>query len=211
LLEILAEGDDAGLQAVASGHRDSQSGEVDQRERTSFASSQGAVNQGRAAIAQESLRNGVADEEGTGRGSITRRTALKGIAAGTAIAWTVPAVMSFQSVAAAASAPGASGCVTCDAVACEGDTRCGPPGIVCFCSNTNGGTGACGCLDASAICPLPACATDADCASGSHCYNTCGGCTTESGRQFLLCIPDCPATPRFSERPSGTSPLVRVA
>ena len=112
--------------------------------------------------------------EGTGGNGISRRTALKGIGIGAAVAWTAPVVLSFESPAFA----GSMVCTNCDTTCPRSGNQCAPGyfcltrisgGCVCvfanFCSQATNSAGS------------QTCTTDADCASfpGTVCAITCCG------------------------------------
>jgi hypothetical protein len=126
------------------------------------------------------------------RDAISRRRMLKRLGAGTAVAWSVPILMSIKSPAFAQASP------SCDVFSCIEQQRCGstpgcpalPPGCdTGGCAVLNGG--GCICSD-SAFCSDPACSSDADCEAqfgpGYRCapVNADCGCPGNTGC-FLPC------------------------
>lgn len=130
---------------------------------------------------------------------VSRRTAIKSVAAGGALVWAAPAITSVGS---------AFGQQTSPNPVCPGErwscgeepTFCGPDGFpTCFCDRTT--EGATFCWDTGVFCDaLTVCTTSADCPAGSACFpSTC--CLT------AVCIPACGTVESVSTtggtRPSG--------
>jgi len=98
--------------------------------------------------------------------SVSRRSALKKLGAGTAIVWTAPIVLSFDAPGFAASAPTACDCTGANDCVIG---NCG--GGACSCAvKTNG---ACACFVPA--CGGPVCSVDSDCGPGSACVANCCG------------------------------------
>ena len=108
------------------------------------------------------------DERSTNDG-LSRRSALKRIGAGAAIAWTAPAMLSIDRAFAAGSAP-CSGCAT-NPCGFRPFAPCGPE---CLCAQK--ADGSCACV--VPFCTGP-CNTDADCSPGQVCgFAPCCGANT---------------------------------
>jgi hypothetical protein len=126
-------------------------------------------------------------DEGTS--GISRRTALKRIGAGAAIAWTAPVLMSVDSAAFAAS----PACTNCDLTCPRKQNQCSP-GCFCFTGQDN----ICDCIFAR-LCPnvpggvalcgpgLPACP------AGEICIHDC--CAGGNTSTQLSCGLPCSAKP----------------
>lgn len=123
------------------------------------------------------------DETPETASGVSRRVALKRLAAGTAAAWAAPALLSVSASAGAASTV----CPTCSAGgdACFEPCGDGPNGA-CLCARKTDGT--CACF--TPICSSTLCAADGDCPEGWACVAQCCGPPT--------CAPLC------STRVSGT-------
>lgn len=133
------------------------------------------------------------DQDGTHPGW-SRRTVLKGAAAGTAL-WAVPSVTSLATRASAASAQPCAAAFVCG----DNELLCG--GDQCLCIGTT--SGAIVCSDLFASCG-GACQSDTDCGPNEVCQNDHSGCCGQ------VCIPLCPgaaamARSQTSER-GRTSP-----
>ena len=113
--------------------------------------------------------------------SVSRRSMLKGIGAGAAIAWTTPILTSVRATAFAASG---GQCDVSKQFCGPPDPRCGQPGVACAlppgcqvgaCTIMNDRS--CLCWD-FAVCtsPNPICQSDADCGSGFKCGPTDPSC-----------------------------------
>lgn len=143
------------------------------------------------------------DDDMTPKGSISRRTALKGLAAGTAIAWTVPIVTTVESRAAAASNP-VSQFICGTPGACGTFVACGSGGDCICAGNTAFGSL---CVHGTTACAdLVACNSDLTCADGVSL------CVVDSCCGTPLCVPPsdwCAATgaaPRSA--PTGSGPTL---
>ena len=105
---------------------------------------------------------------------VSRRSALKGMAAGGVVAWTVPTILS--SSAASAATIGHT-CGTCAPDPCLDQTACGVDSTTqlnCFCTQEVG-TGTCFCTQ-NVICgSTSSCASTADCPINSICQIGCCG------------------------------------
>jgi hypothetical protein len=117
-------------------------------------------------------------DESTG---LSRRSALKRIGAGAAIAWSAPAMMS---VARSAGAGSAQPCDCNPGVPCNLPIGCNGqgPGGACNCWVRVDGNG-CWCGPLDACINHAACTTNDDCAAGEVCVTNCCG---------QLCYPACP-------------------
>lgn len=121
-------------------------------------------------------------EEITG-GGFSRRTMLKGIGAGTAIAWAAPALTTVGGRVMAQTSPACTDCAV-GGNDCGGQTPCGDG---CTCLRRTGQRG-CFCHEPIS-CGDPrvvACTTDATCPAGWSCTSSCCGSD--------LCHPPCGAT-----------------
>jgi hypothetical protein len=105
-------------------------------------------------------------------GGISRRRVLKGLGAGTAVAWTAPVLMSIGSPAYAQASP------TCDPFDCANQRHCTPGGNCGPPPECGGCTelldGSCRCWSHATCSP---CQSDADCQPGYRCgriVNCCG-------------------------------------
>jgi hypothetical protein len=116
---------------------------------------------------------GPVDESG-----ISRRSALKKIGTGAAIAWTAPVLMSASAKAFAASA--APGCAK--GGICDFQGFCGGEASPCSCFHTTDGHPNF-CANTDFICGNPVCNTSADCAPGQACVASC--CPTN------VCVDPC--------------------
>jgi hypothetical protein len=127
------------------------------------------------------------DDTTTGRG-ISRRSALKKIGAGAAVAWTAPVLMSAVAPAFAASFATAP-CPGCCAQACGCASTCASGS--CFCNLTTEGD--CFCRVGAPACP-PSCTTSGDCPAGQRCLvstccpgpNVCSGAACGNGTATRL-------------------------
>ena|SRR5947208_9003160 len=131
---------------------------------------------------------------------ISRRSLLKKIGAGAAIAWAAPVLSSFG---ARAFASQGHGCLVCIggvgegcAVGgddCFGQTNCSPPGHLCTCLRTTEDT--CFCHEPQQCLGLQPCTGGADCPPGWACtFSCCGG---------PFCVPPCTAAGKFHRRMRG--------
>jgi hypothetical protein len=129
--------------------------------------------------------------------NVSRRTALKGIGVGAAVAWATPAVLSVASPAFAGSTavncPSGAGCEPASGGNCSATHPCGPGcttgtdtanigcyGVTdtegnCFCAQGVNGCGATGavCTASSECGPGQHCVIQSCCGAG-HCYDCCG-------------------------------------
>jgi hypothetical protein len=118
---------------------------------------------------------------------VSRRSALKRLGAGAAVAWSVPTLLSLNAVASASPVPHPE----CVGATCATFIACSSANPDCVCVTTDDG-GFCvpGSTSCAGLAPCPG-GTSAECPSGSHCaVDTCCG----SG----VCVPDaltaqCPA------------------
>jgi hypothetical protein len=138
---------------------------------------------------------------------LTRRTALKGIGAGAAVAWTAPAILS--SAAAFGASSGSAPCTSpCDQCFDLNATACGKSasGVPCLCSAT--AEGVCLCSADEFDANFTTCNSTADCPGGENCL-VIGATGCDPTQKF--CIPNCGAasagvhTTRNGKRPSGRS------
>jgi hypothetical protein len=115
---------------------------------------------------------------------ISRRSMIKRIGAGAAIAWAAPAITSIGSRAAAQESP-APGCVPglCRDWNCGDEiTECGAPADLGPCVCDVDTEGRCFCWN-NEFCDVVAdCASSADCPAGQRCATSCCGQT---------CLPEC--------------------
>jgi hypothetical protein len=149
------------------------------------------------------------DEEEQRPRTISRRTTLKGVAAGTAIAWTAPILMSIESKAAAASNP-VSEFICGTPGSCDNFASCGDPSLECVCAgNTSFGSL---CVEASTPC-----AGLADCNSDLTCSDGISICVVNSCCVRAVCVPPtffCAAAtgaPRRGATPGGPTIASRAA
>jgi hypothetical protein len=110
---------------------------------------------------------------------VSRRTALKGIGAGAAVAWTAPTLLSLSaSGAAAGSAVPCQDC-TNGGAACEGIFACGNPGPGEECNcwvRADGNGNCCGGFGINHQCsPANACGPNLSCPPGYVCIASCCG------------------------------------
>jgi hypothetical protein len=115
---------------------------------------------------------------------VSRRSALKRIGAGTAIAWSAPILTSLRAPAfgqyGPTCLPGQDSCNGPD-FNCQGLSRC-------FCTNTAEGAVICGCFDRGACGGYQLCTATATCPTGEFCAvgpDCCGGIC------LPLCTPQC--------------------
>jgi hypothetical protein len=134
-------------------------------------------------------------DELAGKG-VSRRSALKRLGAGAAVAWTAPVLMSIRTPAFAQTAACASGCPECQFGApCLNCGACVGIPTDCICADTG-------------ICtsPDPICSTDADCESWCP-GGRCAPCIFDPACVKTSCW--CPCGPGLSRNiPKG--PGVRV-
>lgn len=126
--------------------------------------------------------------------AISRRSALKRIGVGAALAWTAPMVMSFETPAFAASEV----CTNCDTTCPRSGNQCAPGHFCLVHVNPTGSR--CVCVFAN-YCSEAAkhgngsdivCGSDSDCPSGFVCATTCCG---NKGDNINLCVhPSDPPT-----------------
>jgi hypothetical protein len=121
-------------------------------------------------------------------GGLSRRDVLKRMAAGTAIAWTAPVLMSFNTPAFAVSPVCAE---PCDARCGDfGDHMCGNSGpFGCYCSRDVDGN--CFCWEDHFCDDLPDCSVGTPnngCPDGWRCVSTC---CDQTGGYSLKCFPPC--------------------
>lgn len=118
--------------------------------------------------------------EETARGKVSRRSMLKRLGAGAAVAWSAPVLTSIRTPAFAQYPTQCEGCPDCDfsGVLCGGDLlcSCGGSGATCLCAS-------------SAACQVgePICSTDADC-TNEFCEGP-GVCTPCQSPVFPSCAP----------------------
>jgi hypothetical protein len=135
---------------------------------------------------------------------LSRRTALKGIGAGAAVAWTAPAILSS---ARAFAATGSDVCSSpCDSCYENGASSCGTSGagIQCLCSQN--AEGVCVCSADEFDANMTTCTSTADCPSGENCL-AIGAEGCDPAAKF--CIPGCgtrgAGVTKNGKRPSGRS------
>jgi hypothetical protein len=119
-------------------------------------------------------------EQGSG---LSRRTMLKGVGIGTAVAWTAPAVLSVSGIAHA------DGSLTgpCkDKFTCGNSAFCGA-NQQCLCTATTEGD--LFCSDNFSCDQVPTCTTSADCPAGQACQSDNSGCCGPG-----VCLPACSDT-----------------
>ena len=104
------------------------------------------------------------------RGEISRRTALKRMATGAAIAWSAPILTSLRTPAFATN--GSPVCASCEGPLCSGAIPVcgqGADGFACICVETVRGD--CACINNFDACGLgDECSSDAGCPSDWRCF-----------------------------------------
>ena len=133
------------------------------------------------------------EEERHGQ-ELSRRTVLKRIGAGTAIAWATPIVATMNTPAFAASPPSGDDCLDCAGHICLDQGPCGDTGPLrgCFCSQVVGNTSQCFCYEnrfCSDVTPCPN--GQGDCPGNTTCAHSC--CDSSVGSP--VCLPPCGTTP----------------
>ena len=134
---------------------------------------------------------------------ISRRSLLKKIGTGAAIAWAAPVLSSFGARAYAST----KGCITCDGGPgtgcsvggddCFGQVDCSPPGNFCTCLRTTEDT--CFCHQPQSCTGLQPCTASTDCPSGWACtYSCCGG---------PYCLPPCTGGGKYRRRLKGRTSI----
>lgn len=110
-------------------------------------------------------------------GGLSRRSMIKRLGAGAAVAWTAPALLSVNSSASASPA-----CAGDDWLCGDPFTECGtgPDGQICICDTTV--EGATFCWQDTSCGSSPACNSSADCPPGWACVTSCCGTS---------CLPAC--------------------
>jgi hypothetical protein len=127
------------------------------------------------------------------RSEISRRTALKRIGAGAAVAWTAPAIVTATAQRAWAASGPCSPCA--DALCFSSGDFCPPESNCCICSITTEND--CFCGDGCPACDTyPPCSSSKDCTGGARCITLC--CTND-----LRCAPPCPPGRTSAPRSSG--------
>ena len=144
------------------------------------------------------------EEERHGQ-ELSRRTVLKRIGAGTAIAWATPIVATMNTPAFAASPPSGDDCPDCTGDICFDQGPCGDTGpLGCFCSQVVGNTTRCFCHEArfcNDVTPCPG--GQGDCPSGTTCAHSC--CDAFIGSP--VCLPPCGTTPAGARVAHGDGPI----
>lgn len=105
---------------------------------------------------------------------LNRRTALKRIGAGAALAWSAPAILSASSASAVTGSPLPTSCDVGYVCGVNDPPDCGAgAGLDCYCITTVSGQIVC--VDVNATCGN-ACTSDADCGPNSVCQSANSGC-----------------------------------
>jgi hypothetical protein len=135
------------------------------------------------------------------RGSISRRSVIKRIGAGAAIAWSAPVL---QSLSAPAHAQYGAECSDCPTVC--GQPICGSSGPlqICGCAQVVGGGGSCFCYEDDFCNNRTPCDDQSDCPAGQTCVHSCCDETIGTSVCFSPCGTNANANTNVTSGPRGS-------
>jgi hypothetical protein len=139
------------------------------------------------------------------RDSISRRSVIKRIGAGAAIAWSAPVL---QSLSAPAHAQYGGECTECAGDFCSGQTICGSSGPVgaCACAQPVGseGGGTCFCYEDDFCNNRTPCDDQSDCPAGQTCTHSCCDASIGTAVCFSPCGTNANANAKVTSGPRGS-------